>query len=101
MNIPGEAGTGILVISMILKQLTLSLTLFLLKILTDPMVLKLSKKRTNSKQYKYFYTNRIVNLWNNLPSEVVNAPSTNAFKNMIDQIFKEYMYCTNIDLYYK
>ena len=29
---------------------------------------------------KYFFTNRIVNLWNDLPDYVVMAKSTNSFK---------------------
>ena len=61
---------------------------------------KVSKKRTNHNQFKYFFTNRIINPWNNLPSEVVNTNSLNSFKNHIDTIFSEYKYSTNFNLYY-
>ena len=31
-----------------------------------------------------FFSCRTVNIWNSLPSEVVNAPSLNSFKNRLD-----------------
>ena len=34
---------------------------------------------------KYFLSCRIVNIWNSLPSEVVNAPSLNSLKNRLDR----------------
>ena len=45
---------------------------------------KLKKKSFNTNQYKYFYTNRIVNLWNSLPTHIVNSKLLNTFKNNID-----------------
>ena len=33
---------------------------------------------------KYFFTNRVMNVWNSLPNSVVCAPSMNAFKNILD-----------------
>ena len=62
--------------------------------------LKLIKNSTNSTQFKHFFTNRVINLWNNLPEHVAKAESTNCFKNKIDKIFKEHFYSTNIDIYY-
>ena len=46
-------------------------------------------------------TNRVVNLWNNLPEDVVCAENLNLFKNKIDNFLKDYIYATNFDLYYK
>ena len=34
---------------------------------------------------KYFFSQRIVSLWNSLPEEVVTAPSTNSFKARLDR----------------
>ena len=62
---------------------------------------KLKKNSFNTNQYKYFYTNRIVNLWNSLPNHIVNSKSVNMFKNKIDKHFEEYMYDTNFNLYYE
>jgi hypothetical protein len=36
---------------------------------------------------KYFFTNRIVNLWNDLPDYVVMAKSTNSFKGRLDKFW--------------
>ena len=62
---------------------------------------KLEKSHFNKRQYQYFFTNRVVNLWNNLPEDVVCADNLNLFKNKVDNFLKEYMYATNFDLYYK
>ena len=57
--------------------------------------LNLTKKRTNKNAYKYFFTNRINNVWNSLPNDIVNAKSLNIFKNKIDSHFGDikYKYC--------
>ena len=34
---------------------------------------------------KYFFTNRIVNLWNDLPDYVVTAKTINSFKGRLDK----------------
>ena len=59
--------------------------------------LKLTKRAANSNQYQNFFTNRVINHWNKLPTHVVRARSTNIFKNCIDKIFENLMYCTNIN----
>ena len=60
---------------------------------------KLYKKRVNTSLAKYFFTNRVVNLWNNLPADVANAQNLNSFKNKIDFLYEDFMYKTNLDLY--
>ena len=60
---------------------------------------KLEKQRVNTTQYQNFFTNRIVNVWNNLPYKVVNADSTNSFKNNLDKHMKQYIYSINLSLY--
>ena len=60
--------------------------------------LKLFKKRVNTKKCMSFFTNRIINIWNGLPSEVVNADGLNAFKNKIDILLTDNKYCTNLNI---
>ena len=59
----------------------------------------LTKISPNTNKYKYFFSNRVTNVWNSLPSNVATACSLNAFKNNIDQIFSHIMYATNLDIY--
>ena len=41
---------------------------------------KLAKSLCSHNIYKYFFTNRIVDLWNSLPNEVVSVQSLHTFK---------------------
>ena len=34
---------------------------------------------------KYYFTERIVNMWNSLPDTVVNSSTINQFKNRLDR----------------
>ena len=43
-------------------------------------------KRLHPKHHSFQY--RIVNPWNSLPSEVVNSPNLNIFKNRLDKHWK-------------
>ena len=56
---------------------------------------RLTKAHVNKKQSQMFFTNRVVDLWNNLPLNVVTSKSLNVFKNNVDSHFKEVMYTTN------
>jgi len=38
---------------------------------------------------KNFFTQRVVNDWNRLPSYVVEAPSVNVFKNRLDDFVQD------------
>ena len=57
---------------------------------------KVNKFHTCKQQYKTFFTNRIVNVWNKLPPNIVQSDSINIFKNQIDKHFREYMFSTNL-----
>ncbi len=57
---------------------------------------KIRKEKYKSDMRGNFFGNRIANLWNSLPAEVVNAPSTNAFKNRLDNHWKQYQFITDI-----
>ena len=46
---------------------------------------KLLKKRVRYDIRKYFFTERIVNMWNSLPDVVVNSSTVNQFKNRLDR----------------
>lgn len=50
--------------------------------------LKIFKKRVIKKQCQQSFSNRVVNLWNSLPEDVVMAPSLNSFKNKLDKHWK-------------
>ena len=60
---------------------------------------KVKKRRTNTKKFQHYFTNRIVNVWNGLPEQFVCAKSLNVFKNFIDAYFKDIMYNINLDIY--
>ena len=47
--------------------------------------LKLQKESVKSRVRANFLSNRVVNDWNSLPNNVVNAPSVDAFKRRIDK----------------
>ena len=61
--------------------------------------LKLKKFPFKTDKYKHFFTNRVINLWNSLPEEVVYAPSLNIFKNKIDKHLQDYQFRINIDIW--
>jgi len=47
--------------------------------------LKLNKERSRLEIRRNFFSQRVINSWNSLPSEVVNASSINGFKNNYDR----------------
>ena len=63
--------------------------------------LNLSKPSFNKVQYQMFFTNRVINLWNSLPEETVNAPTLNSFKNKVDRLFSDIMYSIRLEDVYK
>jgi len=46
---------------------------------------KLVKERSRLDTRKFFFSQRVVNSWNSLPAEVVNAASANRFKNAYER----------------
>ncbi len=59
---------------------------------------KIRKEKYKSDIRGHFFGNRVINLWNSLPFEIVNAPSVNAFKNRLDMHWKQYQYISDIRL---
>ena len=55
--------------------------------------LKIKKSRPNSNLRQGYFSVRIENNWNSLPAELVNAQTINGFKNGLDALWKEKLYC--------
>ena len=49
---------------------------------------KIYKFKTKTRARRTFFTQRVVDIWNNLPSKVVNAPSLKSFENRLDKFWK-------------
>ena len=58
--------------------------------------LKLTKNACETNLFRNFFSNRIINNWNNLPMEIVMAGTLNSFKNLLDKHWQKYMYQTNL-----
>ena len=58
--------------------------------------LKITKQSVNKSKYANFFTNRVVNSWNNLPENIVKAKSINEFKNLYDNLNVNSQYNLNI-----
>ena len=58
---------------------------------------KLAKVTTNTSAFQHFFTNRVVNCWNNLPRHVVCVDTVNAFKNALDRHFSAFIYDKRVD----
>ena len=53
--------------------------------------MKLVKERSRLDTRKFFFSQRVVNGWNRLPDDVVNAESINGFKNAYDRTVRNDM----------
>ncbi|KAK7106602.1 hypothetical protein V1264_017836 [Littorina saxatilis] len=59
---------------------------------------KLKKKQCRTALRQSFFTNRIIDTWNSLDKNVVEAPTMNSFKNRLDNALKDYMYSPNVSM---
>jgi len=50
---------------------------------------RLQKIRARYDLRKYYFTNRVVNMWNSLSSYLVSAESVNCFNNRLDNFWKD------------
>lgn len=50
---------------------------------------KLKKKHCRTNRRQYNFSQRVVNKWNSLPTEVVEAPTVNSFKNRLNKHWAE------------
>ena len=46
---------------------------------------KLQKSRSRLDIRKHYFSQRVVDKWNSLPADIVQAQSVNSFKNMYDK----------------
>ena len=53
---------------------------------------KIYKEKSNLASRGNFFGNRVANAWNSLPTNIVQAPSLNSFKNLLDKLWEPYMY---------
>ena len=53
---------------------------------------KIYKEKSNLATRVNFFGNRVANAWNSLPTNIVQAPSLNSFKNLIDKFWEPYMF---------
>ena len=60
---------------------------------------KISKQSTNKTKYANFFTNRVVNVWNKLPSYIVNAKTINEFKNSFDKHNSHLQFKIDLNVY--
>ena len=64
---------------------------------------RLIKTRSNTSTRKNMFVNRVVNSWNSLPPEVVEAPTLNSFKKRLDRHWGAqdivYNYTDTLDLH--
>lgn len=51
---------------------------------------KLFKPRARLNVRKFFFTHRVIDSWNSLPDNVVEAESLNSFKNMLDKLWENH-----------
>ena len=57
---------------------------------------KIYKEKCKHAVRPNFFGNRVANIWNSLPTSVVQAPSLNSFKNRPDKLWEQYMYVEDI-----
>ncbi len=50
--------------------------------------LKLKKKRSRLDLRKFTFSQRVMNMWNDLPANVVTAPTTKVFKKLLEAHLK-------------
>ena len=62
---------------------------------------KLNKISAKYDLRRYFFTKKVVNIWNSLPNYVITAESVNSFKSRLDKFWQhqELMYNYGSELY--
>ena len=53
---------------------------------------KVKNKRCKTTLWQHFITQRIVDKWNSLPTEVTEAPNLISVKNRVDLLMRDHMY---------
>ena len=63
--------------------------------------MKLKKRHCATTRRLNFFGCRIVKVWNSLPQDIVMAPSVNCLKGRLDRHWKDIVFSTDIDQFYK
>ena len=53
---------------------------------------KIYKEKPKTTTRASYFGNRVANAWNSLPSNIVQAPNLNTFKNLLDKLWEPYKY---------
>ena len=56
---------------------------------------KLKKSHNRLLVRSHFFSQRVISAWNNLPKEVAEAKTMDAFKRLLDKAWEEYMFTQN------
>ena len=59
---------------------------------------KMRKLRSNTRIRQKEFSQRVVNLWNNLPSYVIESNSVNLFKSNLEKAWRNKFDCSNPDV---
>ena len=51
--------------------------------------MKLYKERVNRDVLKFSFANRVIEMWNKLPEEIISAKGLNIFKNRLDKYLRK------------
>ena len=60
---------------------------------------KLLEVSVKTSIFGHFFTNRLTNVWNNLPLDVVTAGAVNTFKNRLDIYFQNLQNKTHLNIF--
>ncbi len=52
--------------------------------------LKLKKERSRLDLRKFTFSQRVVNMWDGLPADIVTAPMAKVFKKLLEALFKRH-----------
>ncbi len=52
--------------------------------------LKLKEERSRLDLRKFTFSQRVVNIWNDLPADIVTAPTSKVFKRLLEAHFKRH-----------
>lgn len=58
---------------------------------------RINKSCVKKTKFQRFFSNRVINRWNDLPQDIVTAKSLNEFKNKFDKNNKDIHYCIGIN----
>ena len=70
-------------------------SIFFSPTLTDITHYKIFKIHTSCSLRSRFFSNRVINDWNNLSYTIIDAPTITSFKSLLDEHWKQLIYICN------